>query len=1156
MAGLVEGGGPGTRGDSSGEQRGLRFQMLGPVQVRRDGEPVKLGGPQQRAVLALLLIDSDPPVPITRLATELWGDRPPPGSAATIQTYVFHLREALEPDRARGAPARVLVTDRGGYRLALDDAAVDAYEFEVAAHAGIAHARDGEDERALGELEPALALWRGDVLADVAELPAVAPVAARLTELRVAAIEARVDALLALGRHELVIGELDELITLHPLHERLHAQRMIALYRCGRQADALASYPRLRRLLAEEIGVEPSPQLQQLHAAILAHDPALAPDSALRTRSPVQQAAERPWFRRRRWSIAATTAAACLAAVVVTTALVTRDQPRPGSLTISGNTVGIIDADGGQHDVVRVGANPTALVASAGAVWVANGGAGTVSRIDPLSALVIDQIPVGDDPVAITATGRDVWVVSGADGTVDRINTTVDRVVGTPIKVGNQPLAIASGPSGIWVANAGDDTIQRIDPYSGHAGEPIPVGERPDGIAVGADTVWVANQQDGTVSRVDLHSRATAPPVRVGAGPGALALVGGSVWVANTLEQSVSRIDTSSGAVRTVTGVGDEPSALVGTGRYIWAAVAHSGAVARIDPDGGAVRRFRIRGSPVALAGAGSRVYVAAQTFASAAHVGGTLRIGEVYLPGAVTGIDPANVYDFWTGVPQLYVYDGLVRYRQADGLAGYTLVPNLAARMPTVSPDGRTYTFALRTGIRYATGRVVTAGDFARGFRRVFTVGGGGNPALFRLVVGAGACLAHPTRCDLTNGVIADDPRHQLTVRLTGRDPDLLGKLTYFVYPTPPGIPDRQLTTPLPGTGPYRIAGLHHQRDRTGRITETTFDTLVRNRYFRQWSVAAQPAGYPDVMTWRAYRTARDAMLAVRAGKIDIGGRRFIGDTASLGPLLADLRLHHPERLHAQLLPGLVWEALNTQVPPFNNRLARQAVNYAVDRNRLAGELYGPGLTQPSCQMLPANFPAYAPYCPFTRPGPAVYNGPDLAKARRLVARSGTRGARVAVHQEIVTPNNRAVLDEIVNALRAIGYRVSVRVVPCRYATACLTYRPRNNVQVSGLDGWIADYPAPDTFFDPLISCRVRNERLTGFCDPRIDRLAADARRAELIDPSVARRLWTQVDRLVTDAAPWIMIGGAVGYQLTSARVGNYQQGLYGPIHSQLWVR
>src|SRR6185437_11625271 len=133
---------------------------------------------------------------------------------------------------------------------------------------------------------------------------------------------------------------------------------------------------------------------------------------------------------------------------------------------------------------------------------------------------------------------------------------------------------------------------------------------------------------------------------------------------------------------------------------------------------------------------------------------------------------------------------------------------------------------------------------------------------------------------------------------------------LTYFVYPAPAGTPDTRMTTPLPGTGPYRIAGVH-QVDKTSHGTQSTYDTLVRNRYFRQWSFAAQPAGYPDIIRWRAYRNSRDALQAVRAGQIDIVGRRFIGGTLGLAPLLTDLRLHHPERLHTQSTPGRVWEAL-----------------------------------------------------------------------------------------------------------------------------------------------------------------------------------------------------------------------------------------------------
>jgi DNA-binding SARP family transcriptional activator len=247
------------------------------LEVLRSGTRLALGGRQQRAILALLLCESDRVVSVGRLADALWGEDPPAGFLTSVQTYVFHLRELLEPDRARGAAARVLVTEAGGgYRLRLSDGSVDALLFEDLVARGTT-ALDGHDARqAVRLFDRALRLWRGEVLADVAEFGFVAPVAGRLQELRMSALESRVEAELLLGHHGAAVAELDRLVADHPLRERLHAERILALYRCGRQSDALAAYRDLRTLLHEELGIEPSPPLQVLHRAVLAQDPALA----------------------------------------------------------------------------------------------------------------------------------------------------------------------------------------------------------------------------------------------------------------------------------------------------------------------------------------------------------------------------------------------------------------------------------------------------------------------------------------------------------------------------------------------------------------------------------------------------------------------------------------------------------------------------------------------------------------------------------------------------------------------------------------------------------------------------------------------------------------------------------------------------------------
>ncbi|GAA4687400.1 hypothetical protein GCM10023215_23900 [Pseudonocardia yuanmonensis] len=254
----------------------IEFRVLGGVEARIAGRRVELGGPKQRAALASLLLRADRVVPLEQLIDDLWPADPPARAAATVQVFVSNLRRALEPDRPRGAPARVLVTASPGYRLAVDPGAVDAHAFARLVEQGRSALAGDDPERAAELLDRAAELWRGPALADLPDAPFVRTEAARLEELRLGAAEDRADAELALGRHAGLVAELDRRVRTHPLRERSRAQLMLALYRCGRQADALETYRQGRAVLREELGLDPGTGLRRLEQAVLRHDPELA----------------------------------------------------------------------------------------------------------------------------------------------------------------------------------------------------------------------------------------------------------------------------------------------------------------------------------------------------------------------------------------------------------------------------------------------------------------------------------------------------------------------------------------------------------------------------------------------------------------------------------------------------------------------------------------------------------------------------------------------------------------------------------------------------------------------------------------------------------------------------------------------------------------
>jgi DNA-binding SARP family transcriptional activator len=251
----------------------IEIRILGPLEAVCDGTQVRLGGPRQRALLALLATRAGTIVPRDRLIDELWGDEPPESALNVLQTYVSHLRKAL--------PADLLLTRPPGYALDLGTHELDLRRFERLATEGHDALTDGDPATASVALREALALWRGPALADLAEMDFARIEAARLEELRLAAHEERLQADLALGRDAEIVPELERLVAEHPLRERLRAQLMLALYRSGRQSEALATYREARNALVEQLGIEPGPALREMETAILRHDPTLASTSEL-----------------------------------------------------------------------------------------------------------------------------------------------------------------------------------------------------------------------------------------------------------------------------------------------------------------------------------------------------------------------------------------------------------------------------------------------------------------------------------------------------------------------------------------------------------------------------------------------------------------------------------------------------------------------------------------------------------------------------------------------------------------------------------------------------------------------------------------------------------------------------------------------------------
>jgi peptide/nickel transport system substrate-binding protein len=520
-------------------------------------------------------------------------------------------------------------------------------------------------------------------------------------------------------------------------------------------------------------------------------------------------------------------------------------------------------------------------------------------------------------------------------------------------------------------------------------------------------------------------------------------------------------------------------------------------------------------------------VVAAGQGSTNASHRGGTLKLDAKAAGGT---LDPQVNYtlEYW----QLFqaTYDGLLAFKKAGGDEAFTVVPDLAENLPTPSNGGKTWVFKLRKGIKFSNGAPLTVNDVVASFRRIFKVKSPTSGTFYAGIVGAKACLAKPATCTLKGGVVGNAKANTVTINLIAPDSEFKYRLAVpHASIVPAGSPPSDAgTKPLPGTGAYYFASYNPNKALV----------LKRNPHFKEWSHAAQPDGYPDQIIQSYGLTVEAQVTAVENGQADWTYENVPADR------LGEIGTKYAPQVHVTPLTAFWYLPMNVNLPPFNNLKARQAVNYAIDRNAAVKIFGGPNLATPSCQVLPPGFPGHKDYCPYTKNPGTKWSAPDLAKAKQLVKESGTAGQKVTVYSSD-DDVNKAMAVYTQSVLNSIGYKASIKPIS---VNIFFTYvqNTKNKVQIN-VQQWYQDYPAASDFLYILFGCESFHPgsdssiNFSGFCNKPINAQMHKALNLSITNPSAANVLWAKIDKQVTDQAPMATLFSPKHLDFVSKRVGNF---------------